>query len=223
MNLDTHCNTTKFAIGMGFKEESLNTNHSIDMWKKWIENNCQPNYRQNVIPDPTKSCGPYKPLKENSIHKDKSNQYIDDKNHDTIGMIVIDRDGNIAGGTSTNGASYKIPGRVGDSPIAGAGAYVDNDVGGAAATGDGDVMMRFLPSLVTVEYMRQGKSPEEAAQLALARIVKYYPGFNGGVVAVNKSGEYGAAAHGWTFFKYSVVSPQLGGKVRVISVKPTLV
>ncbi|XP_020893431.1 N(4)-(Beta-N-acetylglucosaminyl)-L-asparaginase [Exaiptasia diaphana] len=213
---------TRFAIEMGFKEESLSTNHSIDIWKKWLRNNCQPNYRQNVIPDPTKSCGPYKPLKQKRSHvTPKSNQYISDKNHDTIGMIVIDKEGNIAGGTSTNGANHKVPGRVGDSPIAGAGAYVDNDVGGAAATGDGDVMMRFLPSLITVEYMRQGKSPQEAAQLALGRIVKYYPGFSGGIVAVNRSGEHGGAAHGWTFFKYSVVSPKLGGKVQVISVKPT--
>ncbi|XP_031564965.1 N(4)-(Beta-N-acetylglucosaminyl)-L-asparaginase-like isoform X2 [Actinia tenebrosa] len=212
---------TKFAKDMGFKEESLSTNNSIDLWKSWKKKNCQPNFRQNVVPDPIKSCGPYKPVKEKRVQNlDKTNHDIDENNHDTIGMVVIDADGNMAGGTSTNGASHKVPGRVGDSPIPGAGAYVDNDVGGAAATGDGDIMMRFLPSLVAVEYMRQGKSPTQAAELAMSRIAKYYPKFNGGLVAVNKAGEYGGAAHGWTFFKYSVVSPKLGGKVTVVPVKP---
>jgi isoaspartyl peptidase/L-asparaginase-like protein (Ntn-hydrolase superfamily) len=70
---------------------------------------------------------------------------IELNNHDTIGMVAIDSDGHIAAGTSTNGMTFKIPGRVGDAPIPGSGAYVDKDVGGCAATGDGDVMMRFLP------------------------------------------------------------------------------
>jgi len=68
-----------------------------------------------------------------------------EKNHDTIGILAIDSQRRVAAGTSTNGAKYKIPGRVGDSPIAGAGAYADQDVGAAASTGDGDIMMRFLP------------------------------------------------------------------------------
>lgn len=66
-------------------------------------------------------------------------------NHDTIGMIAIDIRGHIASGTSTNGAKNKIPGRVGDSPVIGAGSYADQEVGAASATGDGDIMMRFLP------------------------------------------------------------------------------
>lgn len=68
-----------------------------------------------------------------------------EENHDTIGVIAMDTNGHIAAGTSTNGAKYKIPGRIGDSPIAGAGAYADSKVGAAAATGAGDIMMRFLP------------------------------------------------------------------------------
>lgn len=80
-------------------------------------------------------------------------------------------------------------------------------------------MMRFLPSFQAVEFMRQGKTPTEAATLALEKIARYYPNFNGGLVAVNKEGQYGAAAHGWTFFKYSVCNPDLG-KVTVYSVKP---
>ncbi|EDO49709.1 predicted protein [Nematostella vectensis] len=181
---------TRFAIQMGFKEENLTTKASMDMWKKWKSNKCQPNYRQNVVPNPSTSCGPYKP-KSDKRYTSKVNKEVDRNNHDTIGMVVVDANGNMAGGTSTNGASHKVPGRVGDSPIAGSGAYVDNEVGGAAATGDGDVMMRFLPSLVAVEYMRQGKPPTQAAQMALGRIVKYYPDFSGGLVAVNKQGEYG--------------------------------
>lgn len=73
---------------------------------------------------------------------DPARLHISEDNHDTIGMVVVDERGDLACGTTTNGAANKISGRVGDSPIAGAGCYVDNDVGGAAATGDGDVMMR---------------------------------------------------------------------------------
>ncbi|CAH3127400.1 unnamed protein product [Porites lobata] len=213
---------TRFAIEMGFKSEDLHTNHSWQIWKDWKNNNCQPNFWQDVVPDPHQSCGPYKPkpgLGKQRRSRHKSHADINRHNHDTIGMVVVDSAGNLAAGTSTNGANHKISGRVGDSPIAGAGAYVDNDVGGAAATGDGDVMMRFLPSFQAVEYMRQGKSPTEATTLALERIARYYPNFSGGLVAVNKEGQYGAAAHGWTFFKYSVCNPELG-KVTVFSVKP---
>lgn len=100
---------------------------------------------QNVAPDPKTSCGPYRSMSvmENSIEEHKS--YVNEENHDTIGVIAIDLNGHIAAGTSTNGARNKIPGRIGDSPIAGAGAYADQNVGAAAATGEGDIMMRFLP------------------------------------------------------------------------------
>lgn len=80
---------------------------------------------------------------ENSIEEHES--YVNEENHDTIGVIAIDSNGHIAAGTSTNGARNKIPGRIGDSPIAGAGAYADQKVGAAAGTGEGDIMMRFLP------------------------------------------------------------------------------
>lgn len=96
--------------------------------------------------------------------------------------------------------------RVGDSPIPGSGAYADNTVGAAAATGDGDILMRFLPSLLTVEFMRQNKTPSEAAGLALDRIRLHYPQFMGAIVAANKFGEYGAACHGIAKFPYSIYS-----------------
>ncbi|KAK7874453.1 hypothetical protein R5R35_001545 [Gryllus longicercus] len=201
---------TEFAVRMGFKEESLQTEISRDMWRKWKGQNCQPNFWMNVSPDPRNNCGPYTPNPTTSVASKATNNVFDDKNHDTIGMVVIDRDGHIAAGTSTNGAKHKIPGRVGDSPIAGAGAYADGSVGGAAATGDGDVMMRFLPSFVAVEEMRRGSTPQKAAEAAIHRIIPHYPNFSGAVVTIHKDGEYAAACHGMDKFRYSVCNPTLG-------------
>ncbi|KHJ99983.1 n(4)-(Beta-N-acetylglucosaminyl)-L-asparaginase domain protein [Oesophagostomum dentatum] len=129
---------------------------------------------------------------------------IDRYNHDTLGMVVLDQNGNLAAGTSTNGARFKIPGRVGDSPIPGAGAYAVEGVGAAAATGDGDIMMRFLPSFHVVEQMRLGTKPFRAAHKAMRRIVQYYPHFQGAVVAVNAKGVHGAACAGLQKFQYSL-------------------
>lgn len=106
--------------------------------------------------------------------------------------------------------------RVGDSPIPGSGAYADNTVGAAAATGDGDILMRFLPSLLTVEFMRNNKSPTEAARLALDRIRPHYPNFMGAVVAANKNGHYGAACHGIASFPYSVYSKRKGSVIETV-------
>jgi N4-(beta-N-acetylglucosaminyl)-L-asparaginase len=106
-------------------------------------------------------------------------------------------------GTSTNGLTFRIRGRVGDSPIMGAGAYCDNDVGGAAATGSGDVMMRFLPALKAVEYMRLGLSPNDACLQALKPIQKYYPGTKAALACVNINGEFGGANVNWEAFTFS--------------------
>lgn len=89
-------------------------------------------------------------------------------------------------------------GRVGDSPIPGAGAFADSSVGGCGETGDGDIMMRFAPCGIIVEWMRQGQSPQVACQNMINRMAHYYPSFVGGIVAVNTRGEFGAAAYGWT-------------------------
>jgi N4-(beta-N-acetylglucosaminyl)-L-asparaginase len=140
---------TRFAVDMGFVQEDIHSVESMKRWIDWQQNNCQPNFRVNVSPDPSKSCGPYQPLDKASLaNRDKLERkgIFSAKSHDTIGMIAINSAGNIAVGTSSNGATHKIPGRVGDAPIIGSGAYVDNDVGAACATGDGDIMMRFLPS-----------------------------------------------------------------------------
>ncbi|KAJ1215687.1 hypothetical protein NDU88_003295, partial [Pleurodeles waltl] len=202
-----------FAQSMGFLSEDLTTNHSLSIYSKWLNENCQPNARKNVIPDATKSCGPYKPAKVFPERKwNMSQRTINVHNHDTIGMIVIDRAGNIAAGTSTNGETHKVPGRVGDSPIAGAGAYADSTAGAAAATGDGDVMMRFLPSYQAVEYMRYGTDPTTACQKVISRIQKHVPEFFGAVICANATGSYGAAcgkAPGFKQFHFMVYTSSL--------------
>ncbi|CAH1371698.1 unnamed protein product [Tenebrio molitor] len=205
---------TEFAKNFNFKEESLSTNYSIDLWKNWQANRCQPNFWQNVYPDPTTSCGPYKLIDlPNDIPMKEEWKFFASDNHDTIGMIAIDENGNIVAGTSTNGANHKIPGRVGDSPIPGAGAYADNEVGAAVATGDGDIMMRFLPSFLAVEEMRRGATPTKAAKVAINRIVKKYPDFFGAVLVSTRKGEFGAACNGMDSFPFSVASKNLDGVV----------
>ncbi|RHY15781.1 hypothetical protein DYB37_011063 [Aphanomyces astaci] len=135
-----------FAKMMGFHEESLTTPYSTQLYLQWKENQCQPNYFKNVRGQAS-SCPPYDPLPPHTVTTNMdARQAINQHNHDTIGMIALDTHGRMAAGTSSNGASHKIMGRVGDAPLPGAGCYVDNDKGAAAATGDGDVMMRFLPS-----------------------------------------------------------------------------
>lgn len=208
---------TQFAVQMGFKEQSLSHIDSVNRYLKWLNSSCQPNFRLSVSPDPSTNCGPYEPI-QTSKYSDKINVNINEKSHDTIGMIAVSSQGDIAVGTSTNGAAHKIPGRVGDSPIIGSGAYVDNDVGAACGTGDGDVLMKFLPSYQTVESMRNGMSPSEASEDALRRIVRKYPKFMGAIVAVDKNGRYGAACHGLDEFKFSLASRKTNG-VSVESVK----
>lgn len=201
---------TEFALQMGFKEENLTTKQSLETHKKWIDESCQPNKWKNVEPDPTTSCGPYRPLNPKSLKlsQDCNGKAVDIDNHDTIGMIAIDQDGNICAGTSTNGLRNKIPGRVGDSPIPGSGAYVDKFQGAAVATGNGDVMMRFMPTLMAVELMRSGLPPDEAAKAALKRIAYFYPSFRGALIAVKFNGEYGASCYGYSTFPYTVVNSE---------------
>ena len=130
------------------------------------------------------------------------------KNHDTIALLVLGADGNLAGGCSTSGLGHKLPGRVGDSPIIGSGLYVDNEVGAAGATGLGENVMRFCGSFLVVEYMRQGLPPQAACQEAIRRIVKQErPGkqLSLNFVALDKQGRHGAATSEGEF-PYSVTS-----------------
>ncbi|XP_052076202.1 N(4)-(Beta-N-acetylglucosaminyl)-L-asparaginase-like isoform X1 [Mytilus californianus] len=210
-----------FAKDMGFTVETLTTNKSYIDWKNWIDNKCQPNFRQNVIPNPKTSCGPYKPKKRIEQHlSSRMNFGISPNNHDTIGMIAIDKNGNISAGTSTNGLSHKVPGRVGDSPLMGAGSYAMNGAGGAACTGDGDIMMRFLPSFQAVMMMKSGMEPSLALKAAMAPIIQYYPSFFGAMIAVSSNGTFAAVCHGYKTFPFCVASPSFH-EVKVLKVQCT--
>ena len=125
-------------------------------------------------------------------------------NHDTIGMVAVDAKGDVCAGTSTSGLAFKIKGRVGDVAIPGAGAYVDNDVGGVAATGNGDVMMRFGLALVAVELMRDGVPPSEACARSLRRIEAKGYRVQACLVALTKKGDFGAARIGPGPFPFAI-------------------
>ena len=135
----------------------------------------------------------------------KKSQYkpiINIENHDTIGMLSIDQQGNISGACTTSGLAYKMNGRVGDSPIIGAGLFVDNEIGGAVATGLGEEVVKTVGSFLIVELMRQGKTPQQACEEAIRRIVQKpnsnYKNFQVGYIAINKSGEIGSySIHQW--------------------------
>lgn len=121
------------------------------------------------------------------------------ENHDTIGMIALDIHGNLSGACTTSGMAFKMHGRVGDSPIIGAGLYVDNEIGAATATGHGEEVIRIAGCHLVVELMRQGRSPQLACEEAVSRIVKLTKNRNKnlkdiqvGFIALDKQGNYGA-------------------------------
>ena len=132
---------------------------------------------------------------------------INIENHDTIGMLAVDKNGTISGGCTTSGLAYKMAGRVGDSAIIGSGLFVDNEIGAATATGLGEEVLKTVGSYLVVELMRQGKSPQEACELAIERIIEKTPNFEDfqvGYIAVNKKGETGAYSihEGFTITTY---------------------
>lgn len=122
------------------------------------------------------------------------------ENHDTIGLLALDNDKHLAGACTTSGMAYKLPGRVGDSPIIGAGLFVDGEVGAATATGMGELMMKTLGSFLIVELMRNGHSAQEACEIAIKRIWDRYSDdqdskfFQVGYLALSKDGDIGAYA-----------------------------
>ncbi|MFA7227451.1 MAG: N(4)-(beta-N-acetylglucosaminyl)-L-asparaginase [Melioribacteraceae bacterium] len=155
----------KFALENGFKEENLLTENSRKAWEEW------------------------------KLKNPRGVNRVDEHNHDTIGMLAIDKENNLSGGVSTSGMAWKIHGRVGDSPIIGAAMFVDNEVGGAVATGNGEFVMRTVGSFLIVEKMREGLSPQEACEYAIRRIYKNAKSNKDiqiGYLAVNKQGEHGA-------------------------------
>lgn len=140
----------------------------------------------------------------------KSPEYkpiINIENHDTIGMLCMDKDGDLAGACSTSGLSYKMKGRVGDSPIIGSGLFIDNEIGGAVATGMGEEILRTVGSFLIVELMRNGSTPQQACEEAVRRITsknKRYKDFQIAYIAMNKAGNIGSYCihKGFTYMKY---------------------
>jgi N4-(beta-N-acetylglucosaminyl)-L-asparaginase len=184
----------QFALANGFKKENLLTPESEQIWKNWLkESKYEP--EMNI---------------ENRLYnKEKDPMPGGPDNHDTIGMVAMDAQGDFSGACTTSGLAFKIHGRVGDSPIIGAGLYVDNEVGAATSTGVGEEVIRIVGSHLVVELMRQGMSPEKACKHAVERIIKRSPEkskkIQVGFLALNKKGEYGAYAL-QKGFSYSVKS-----------------
>ncbi len=155
---------------------------------------------------------------EKWLEESKYAPVINIENHDTISMLVLDESGNISGACTTSGAAWKMHGRVGDSPIIGAGLFLDNEVGGAAATGLGEAVIRTAGSAMVVELMRQGKSPFDACKEIVERIYKKHqnhkdmPYLQVGFIAVNKKGEY-AGYSLRSGFNYAIYDNEKGNRM----------
>ena len=166
-----------FAKMHGFKVENLLTESTRKIWVKWKENLSD---KDDYFPP-------------------ADGNYDQERTTGTINILAVDKNSDIAGITTTSGLAWKIPGRVGDSPIIGAGLYLDNEVGAVAATGRGEEMIRSCGSFLGVELMRNGRSPQEACEDVCKRIIDINGGpskvdFNDKIVALSKSGEVGCAA-----------------------------
>lgn len=180
----------RFALVHGFKVEDLLTDKAREIWVKWRENlSAKDDYLPPHGPD------------------DRDIGWIDFEYHrhwGTIHCSAVDTNGDLGSVTTTSGLAFKIPGRVGDSPIVGAGLYTDNEVGSAGSTGRGEANIENLASFMVVERMRAGDSPEDACLFACERIAQHTlvrrlqddqgrPNFNVKFYAVNKAGEFGGA------------------------------
>ena len=179
----------RFAKAHGFEEVNLLTDKARKIWLKWKESLSDRDDWLEQHPEADKEIGG---LLEPRVH-----------HHGTITCEAIDANGNLSGVTTTSGLAFKIPGRVGDSPIIGAGLYVDNAVGAAGSTGRGEANLTNCSCVMVVEYMRQGKSPEEACLMACKRIADHNiearlkdadgrPNFNVKFYAISKKGEFGS-------------------------------
>lgn len=176
----------KFALRMGFPKEELLTEYSRKMWLEW----------RSKLAD-----------RDNWLTEEAAGTAFGRvvSHYGTINCLAVDASGNLAGTTTTSGLSWKIPGRVGDSPIIGAGLYVDNDVGAAGSTGRGEANIKVCGAHSAVELMRQGKTPAQACREVLQRVLRTTrekrllrpdgtPNFQLSFYAVNTKGEYGAAS-----------------------------
>jgi N4-(beta-N-acetylglucosaminyl)-L-asparaginase len=182
-----------YALRHGFKPAILHTETSIRKYNEWKESNWEKSQEYHTAD-----------FKLSPLDKEQKKKLgiNDDGNHDTIGMVAIDKDGHISASCTTSGTAWKLHGRVGDSPIIGAGLYVDGEVGGAASTGRGEECIRACGSFLVVEMMREGKSPQEACEIAVKRVIKLNYISHGnkatdyqvGFIAINNAGEYGIAS-----------------------------
>jgi N4-(beta-N-acetylglucosaminyl)-L-asparaginase len=178
----------QFALEQGFKQQNLLTPEAEKAWHEWRKT---AHYQPSI----------------NSEVRDygRTGKPGGAGNHDTIGMLAIDAHGRLAGACTTSGMAWKLHGRVGDSPIIGAGLYVDGEIGGATSTGVGEEVIRNAGSFLVVELMRHGRSPQEACKEAVMRIVKKRTEASKtlqvGFLAMNRAGEVGAYAiqHGFSY------------------------
>ncbi len=185
----------EFALGLGFEKQNLLTDRAREIWLRW---------KQRLSPDDD-WLEPEQRLPKSMTAEQRRQVAHQIRHHGTINCNAVDRNGNISGVTTTSGLAFKIPGRVGDSPILGAGLYVDNDVGACGSTGRGEANLKTCASFMVVEFMRQGLSPEEAGLRVLKRIAENTtepyllddegrPRFNVNFYAVNKKGEFAGTA-----------------------------
>jgi N4-(beta-N-acetylglucosaminyl)-L-asparaginase len=201
---------SQFARMMGFEQWQgrSETTDSLSAYLNWQNSDCQPNFFRGLDGGNT-SCPPYPapavdraempPLRQPRAQFGLGQGNRGNNDHDTIGMIALDADGEIALATSTNGANHKIAGRVGDTPVIGSGGYLENEIGAAVGTGDGDILMRFSPAARAVWAMGAGMSPTEACEAALRPIGATFPDFCGALVCADKAGGVGAAVWGCGF------------------------
>ena len=176
----------QFAVENGFVLESAEL--SADAKKAYTEWLKKSEYKPVINIENKKTNGPFAP------------NFFDDgtPNHDTMGLVAMDASGNLSGAVTTSGMAFKLHGRVGDSPIIGAGLFVDNEIGAATSSGTGEEVIRICGTHLVVEFMRQGLSPEMACKKAVERIVKRdrkkAKELQVGFLALNKKGQYGAYA-----------------------------
>jgi N4-(beta-N-acetylglucosaminyl)-L-asparaginase len=176
----------QFAIENGFAKEPAKLSESAEnTYKEWLK---KTEYKPQINIERNSGNGPFAP-----------NFFTDGTpNHDTMGLLAKDSQGNLSGGVTTSGMAFKLHGRVGDSAGIGAGLYVDNEVGAATSSGVGEEVIRTCGTHLVVELMRQGLSPEKACKKAVERIIKINPEraktLQVGYLAMNKNGEYGAYA-----------------------------
>lgn len=176
----------KFALENGFKLEKaeLSEQRKKD-YQNWLKSS---KYQPEINVENKKGNGPFAP------------NYFEDgtPNHDTMATLAMDSNNDISGGVTTSGMAFKIHGRVGDSPIVGAGLFVDNEVGAATSSGVGEEVIRICGSHLVVEFMRNGYSPEAACKKACKRIIDRDPEkaktLQVGFLALDKRGRHGAYA-----------------------------